>query len=1005
MSRFYVYSARKAPCLHLWREGMTGGTPVTPVAGAAPGWFTFEYALEPSPVRVGIKLCSAGDGGEVVDWEVDCFNRFLAPDEHGLLPDEVWFSEGACRVLTRDPNTASAATVRIHLISARRYRPCQIFLWCPGEVGRRADMSGMDAAGPYFDVSLAEDLRRFFLFKFIRRDDAGAPFDRFEPDFANRVWSSTDGGTLWTHSELAEVAIAEPVRKRLRVHVRSEAHAPAELHVWQENSDFEANLPAVSTGADWATYTVELYTRLNYGLLLHRPVPGQPAQGWEHPEAKRMLSIADDHELWTLEGDRTTFTSRPARTRPVSLTVAARPPGAGTRPAHVRVWVNRATDPLAADLPVDRRGRVSFKTYPGVVTSVQFVDATGRPEACARHPLPDDGGTGTVRRYVVLDRPSLLRAKPPAGVYADPPFVIRRPGAYVEDGHLHVVVHAPAAARVRLEGAWTPGRPLEMHCTLDGAYWWTRVPIADVLGGLGQDRYHGAGYRFIFNDDQRLQDPAAGWVTTSYNGDWSRLVQSERFTWTDAAWSRPGWEYLTIYQVHAARFSNRHQGEPPLRQVTRELDSSAAYLRELGVTALLLLPVNEVGTHHSWGYDPAFFYAVENDLGGPDALKELVDTCHRHGLAVLLDVEFNHGGTIDNILWEVARESFFDGDTRWGAMINFDHPQCRHFFARNLVYLAEEYHIDGFRLDHTATIIHSAAWDGWSSYVRELGSGGGWEFLHELRRALVAAVGDRCLLMGEHLPNEWSVTNFGGPLDTQWCDDFHDTLVKACRRDFGVMPQVASALRLGHTHCDQWYNVTNYHESHDEVGNVRDRVAWLGGFGQGWRMCKVAGAATLLARGIPMYFMGAESCEDAQFTFGATTPLDLDRYQADPDRGRVRAWYRVLAELRRGNSCLAGPAPLVVRHADGQLLAFTRGEGSDYFVLLNFGGWSGTRSLASLGAGDGIYRELWNSTWPAFAVLCEAEGEHTNGGRDAWLGTQSDLNVPDCGVLVLERRG
>jgi 1,4-alpha-glucan branching enzyme len=210
------------------------------------------------------------------------------------------------------------------------------------------------------------------------------------------------------------------------------------------------------------------------------------------------------------------------------------------------------------------------------------------------------------------------------------------------------------------------------------------------------------------------------------------------------------------------------------------------------------MPVNEVGTENSWGYDPAFFYAIENDYGGPDALEELVDTCHRNGLAILVDVVFNHAGSTDNILWSLARESFFDGDTRWGAMINFDHPQCRHFFAQNLVYLANEYHLDGFRLDHTATIVHSSAWDPWSGFVRELGSGGGWEFLHAIRRALREEVDSLCLLMAEHLPNEWSLTNQGGPMDTQWCDDFHDRIVDASRRQFG-MSRLAEAFKLSHT--------------------------------------------------------------------------------------------------------------------------------------------------------------------------------------------------------------
>jgi 1,4-alpha-glucan branching enzyme len=481
-------------------------------------------------------------------------------------------------------------------------------------------------------------------------------------------------------------------------------------------------------------------------------------------------------------------------------------------------------------------------------------------------------------------------------------------------------------------------------------------------------------------------------------------VRSDRFAWRDHDWRRPGWEYLTVYQLHPSRFTNRFPDDPPLRRIAREIEEEGGYLRDLGVTAIQLMPVNEVATENSWGYDPAFFYAVENDYcggEGPDALKALVDVCHRNGLAVLLDVVFNHAGTMDNILWEVARESFFDGDTRWGAMINFDHPQARHFFAQNLAYLAREYHVDGFRLDHTATIVHSAAWDGWSGYVLRLGSGGGWDFLHALRSATRAEAGDRCILTAEHLPNEWGMTNYGGPMDSQWCDDFHDRMVDACRRQFG-MSRLADAFKLSHTACDDWYKVINYPESHDEVGNVPDRVTAVAGPGQGLRMSKVAAAGTLLSRGIPMFFMGAESAEHRQFAFGGTDTLDLDGYLADGDRGRVRAWWRELCRLRRSPS-VQGPSPLGVAFADGQVLAFTRGGRGEFFVLLNFGGWSGWHNLGYLNLPGGAYRELWNSTWPAFAVACEGEGEHTNGGRDARLNRSDWLQVPDYGAVILER--
>ena len=89
--------------------------------------------------------------------------------------------------------------------------------------------------------------------------------------------------------------------------------------------------------------------------------------------------------------------------------------------------------------------------------------------------------------------------------------------------------------------------------------------------------------------------------------------------------------------------------------------------------------------------------------------------------------------------------------------------------------------------------------------------------------------------------------------------------------------------------------------------------------------------------------------------------------------------------------------------AEDQLLAFTRGRGDDFYVLLNFGGWSGHQSLASLNLPWGEHRELWNSTWPAFAIEAEREGEHTNGGRDARLHRHHQLQVPDYGVVILQR--
>ena len=138
-------------------------------------------------------------------------------------------------------------------------------------------------------------------------------------------------------------------------------------------------------------------------------------------------------------------------------------------------------------------------------------------------------------------------------------------------------------------------------------------------------------------------------------------------------------------------------------------------------------------------------------------------------------------------------------------------------------------------------------------------------------------------------------------MDSQWCDDFHDRMVDACKRRF-VMSRLANAIQLSQTACDDWYKVVNYPESHEEVGNVRDHVAYVAGYGQGWRMSKVAAAGTLMSRGIPLFFMGAESGEDQQFHFGSTAKLDLAEYLSNPDRGRIRAagvaWSGCIASLR-----------------------------------------------------------------------------------------------------------
>lgn len=1010
MHRFHVYTSLTRPGLHLWREGTVIKQYLHPVhapgSSVGPGWVEFVCPINEAlrqPVR--FMLFSFDDRGSPSNFEHDAFQRELPRQPDGRFPAEVWCTDGSSRVVLADPLASGQSRLKVHLISQSRFRPGQLFLWDPVSGAKRwLDQTAMDHLGPVFEWDLAPNERSFFHFKFVRHDERGK-FTEYEPEVANRWFVAADGPEIWTHSGTAAIATTVPKSHTLTIHYRQEMDTPARLHLWAENGDYVTDVDRVGSHDGWTTFASQVYSLLPYGCQFRNP---GMSEEWEHPEAKRTgIRITRDTEYWTLEGDNELFSERPVPERTLELIVAHTDFSSLEAPLFAHVWVNRARGPLFTRVPVEATGQVTLQVYPRVTTSIQFHDRQGHWEK-HRHAIELAEDSPPTTRYVVLDRPPLLPAPPVADLAADPPFRIRRPGAYVEGEHLRFVVHAPTAADVRVIGEWTrwTSQPLQLRCTHDGTYWWGSVPVAELLAGLPDHRpdFHGVKYQYLFNQTTPLQDPAAGWVEESRTNAASRLVNHSRFDWRGQPWDRPNPDYYVIYQLHANRFTDRFPDERPLRRVAREIADQAGYFRELGVTAIQLLPINEVSSKNSWGYDPAYFYAVERDYCGPDGpddLKHLVHTCHAHGLAVVLDVVFNHAGG-DNILWEVARDSYFDGDTQWGALVNFDHPQCRHFFAQNLVYLANEFRIDAFRLDHTATIVHSAAWDPWSGSVRQLGSGGGWEFLQALRHAVRTQVGTNCLLMAEHLPNEWSLTNYGGPMDSQWGDDFHDRLLDACKRQFG-MSRLADALRLTHTACDDWYKIVNYPESHDEVGNVRDRIAYVAGAGQGWRMSKVAAAATLLSRGVPLYFMGAESGEDRQFQFGTSESLQLTEYLANPDRGRIRHWWRELANLRR-NPCIQGPSPLDVRFAEDQLLAFSRGERAEFFVVLNFGGWAGQKSLASLNLPPGTYRELWNSSWPAFAIHAEHEQEHTNGGRDARLQRGHALNIPDYGVVILQLR-
>ncbi|MET0254114.1 MAG: hypothetical protein ABW214_08775, partial [Terrimicrobiaceae bacterium] len=480
MSRFYAYTRFRNPGLHIWREGTPTKLYLHPSSAAGPGWVEFDYGLEPGILNdVCFMLFDFNEAGHPGNWENDAHQRKVPRNASGALAEEVWFAQDAQRVLTADPRERAELALKVHLISQRRYRPSELFLWNPvTDVGRRVAQAGEDNLGPFFHLNLAGDEQSFFHFRFIRR--VNGDFTGFEPDFAHRLWSAEDGPEIWTHGDAAEIASAVPEKKRLLVHFRQELSQKAQLHYWQDNSDFSADVEGILDASGWATYEAALYTGLGYGLQFRNPAANAE---WESREAIRRVNIRHDSEIWTLEGDSAIFDAEPQRNQQLDLSIVARPPGSGLGgKLFIHVWLNRARAAIVQSQEVGEDGRVTVFTYPQVVTSLKFRDEQGRWEAIERHSVKGSEAPGTVERYIVLERSPLLESKPPSEIFQNPPFNIRRPGAYSEDGHIHFAVHAPGAARLRVIGPWTnrEQNAVEMRSTLDGAYWWARVPVDQI---------------------------------------------------------------------------------------------------------------------------------------------------------------------------------------------------------------------------------------------------------------------------------------------------------------------------------------------------------------------------------------------------------------------------------------------------------------------------------------------------------------------------------------------
>ncbi len=403
------------------------------------------------------------------------------------------------------------------------------------------------------------------------------------------------------------------------------------------------------------------------------------------------------------------------------------------------------------------------------------------------------------------------------------------------------------------------------------------VPLERDERGYHQAAVEGVepGTLYLYRLDGRKErpDPASRFQPEGVHGP-SQIVDPH-FVWQDERWrGLPLVDYV-IYELHVGTFTP----EGTFEAIIPHLPD----LKDLGITVIELMPVAQFPGSRNWGYDGTYPFAVQNSYGGPEGLKRLVNSCHQAGLAVVLDVVYNHLGPEGNYLADFG--PYFTARYRgpWGNPINFDGPysdEVRSFFIANGLYWVTEFHLDGLRLDAVHGILDFSA----------------QPFLEELALAVhdrAERLNRRVYLIPESDLNDTRLVRareLGGfGLDCQWNDDFHHSLHTLLTgeqtgyyQDFGRLRDLAKTFSEGFVYSGEYSRYRKrrhgnssrhipaerfivFAQNHDQVGNraQSERLSELVSF----EAQKLAAGVVLLSPFIPLLFMGEEYGETARFYY------------------------------------------------------------------------------------------------------------------------------------------
>jgi len=386
----------------------------------------------------------------------------------------------------------------------------------------------------------------------------------------------------------------------------------------------------------------------------------------------------------------------------------------------------------------------------------------------------------------------------------------------------------------------------------------------------------GDRYWYVPDDGLAVPDPVSRFLPGGVHGP-TEIVDPAAFHWRVTAWRGLDLREYVIYELHVGTFTPQGIFDSAIGKLE--------YLRQLGITVVEIMPVAAFPGKRGWGYDGASPYAVQANYGGPEGLKRFVDAAHALGIAVILDVVYNHLGPEGNYLPKFGPYFTSHHKTPWGDAVNYDSDGCeqvRRYAVENALYWIREYHLDGLRLDAVQTIKDDSP----KHIVAEI-----QERVQELARELnrkVCVIAETDENDARHIRSQ---QQGGYGLDAVWSDDFHHAVHgffagerQGYYQDFGDPQQIARALRDGYVFQGEHFRFWNAPrgtsaadvplpanvislQNHDQVGNRAkgERLTVLVPLGAR----KLAAALLLLAPHTPLIFMGQEYDEAAPFQFFA----------------------------------------------------------------------------------------------------------------------------------------